>query len=220
MNPTLTPGPGAYPIKSTLTKNILAQIKSPPQYSLRSRQKFGDPYMRANSKQTAYEPGPGQYNLTEKFLVGNNSEKYSFPKSPPPTMKAQVAPGPGAYDPAPSIGKQLLSTKPTPQQTVFSHAARASMVLQGTTEVGPGEYNGPPAACEKQIDSRKKTCSNIKFGTGYQKGNKKSIVVDLSEPAPGPGAYKLPGSLGTSSNAYRSSPKISLSGRNQFGSPW
>ena len=132
----------------------------------------------------------------------------------------QLAPGPGAYEPPPGIGKQILSTKKCPAQIVFPHAARSDMVIEGSSDVGPGEYKPPPAACEEQIDSRRKTCPTVKFGTGYQKGHKKTPPVDLSEPAPGPGSYKLPGGIGSESNAYRNAPKSSLSGRNAFGSPW
>lgn len=220
MVPTSTPGPGAYPFKSTLGKSVVAGIESPPQFTLRSRQKFGDPYARANSKQSASEPGPGQYNLNDKFLYGSNPEKYSFPKNPPPSIKAQLAPGPGAYQPVSGLGKQVLSTKQGCELTVFPYAARGSLVLEGASDVGPGEYKPPPAACEPQIDSRKVTCPTVKFGTGYQKGNKKPMKVDLNEPAPGPGAYTLPGGLGTHSSAFHNAPKASLSGRNSFGSPW
>ena len=57
MNPTPGPGPGAYPIKSTLGKLMESHIKSPSQFTLRGRTKFGDPNEKSMSKTTANEPG-------------------------------------------------------------------------------------------------------------------------------------------------------------------
>jgi hypothetical protein len=56
-NPNGGPGPGAYPIKTTLGIVIESSIKSNPQYSLRGRTKFGDPNEKSLSKTTANEPG-------------------------------------------------------------------------------------------------------------------------------------------------------------------
>lgn len=56
-NPSGGPGPGAYPIKTTMAKLAESHIKSPCQYTLRSRTKFGDPNERALSKTSASEPG-------------------------------------------------------------------------------------------------------------------------------------------------------------------
>jgi hypothetical protein len=49
--------PGAYTIKSTLGKTIESHIRTPSQYSIRGRTKFGDPYGKAISKTAANEPG-------------------------------------------------------------------------------------------------------------------------------------------------------------------
>jgi hypothetical protein len=57
MNPTTGPGPGAYPIKTTMAKLMESHIRSPCQYSLRGRTKFGDPNEKAVSKNVANEPG-------------------------------------------------------------------------------------------------------------------------------------------------------------------
>ena len=57
MNPTPGPGPGAYPIKTTLGKLLESNIKSPCQFTLRGRTKFGDPNEKSLSKTTANEPG-------------------------------------------------------------------------------------------------------------------------------------------------------------------
>jgi hypothetical protein len=57
MVPTSTPGPGAYQMKTTLQKTIDSTIRSPEQYTIRSRNNFGDPNLKALSKTTASEPG-------------------------------------------------------------------------------------------------------------------------------------------------------------------
>jgi hypothetical protein len=55
--PTAGPGPGAYVIKSTIHKSIESNMKSPCEFTLRGREKFGDPNERALSKACANEPG-------------------------------------------------------------------------------------------------------------------------------------------------------------------
>jgi hypothetical protein len=129
--------------------------------------------------------------------------------------------GPGSYEPAYSMGKQVLSTKPGAVVPGFGKAARPSMVPPGTTEVGPGEYGAPRAACEPQVDSRRVTCGSIKFGNGYRRGGV-AERPDLREPSPGPGAYTLPGGVATRAKGspYRDSPSATLSGRTKFGSPF
>jgi hypothetical protein len=59
-NPDGGPGPGSYPIKSTLGttgKLLESHLRTPSQFSIRGRTKFGDPNERALSKTSANEPG-------------------------------------------------------------------------------------------------------------------------------------------------------------------
>lgn len=56
-NPSLGPGPGAYPIKTTMGKLMESHIVSPSQFTLRGRTKFGDPNEKTMSKSSASEPG-------------------------------------------------------------------------------------------------------------------------------------------------------------------
>lgn len=63
-NPTGGPGPGAYPIKTTMAKLLESHIKSPCQYTLRSRTKFGDPNEKSMSKSSANEPGYANLELS------------------------------------------------------------------------------------------------------------------------------------------------------------
>ena len=46
--------------------------------------------------------------------------------------------------------------------------------------------------------------------------------LDMREPSPGPGSYRLPGGLGTTGKGqpYPNSRGASMSGRNKFGSPF
>mmetsp|Transcript_1634 Transcript_1634/g.1779 ORF Transcript_1634/g.1779 Transcript_1634/m.1779 type:complete len:269 (+) Transcript_1634:152-958(+) len=220
--PTAGPGPGAYDIKTTLGKVMESNIKSPCQFTLRGREKFGDPNERALSKTFANEPGPGNYDLTDKFLGGANARRSGFPKGLIPREKQHLSPGPGSYKPAESMGKQSLSTKKAAVTSGFPLAPRPGMAIQGGSTVGPGEYKGANiAACEPQVDSRKLTSGSIKFGTGYRKGVS-THKSDLSEPSPGPGTYALPGGVATTARGtpFRNSPAAQLSGRNKFGSPW
>ena len=223
MNATGGPGPGAYPIKTTLGRLIESNFKSPTQFSLRSRQKFGDPNERTMSKTAALEPGPGQHDITGKFIGGTNPRKSGFPKGLLRGKEpVKLGPGPGSYEPLQSMGKQALSTKPGAMITGFPKAPRPSMVPPGSTTVGPGEYGPPSGACEPQVDSRRPTCGSIKIGIGYRKESSKSSKLDLREPSPGPGSYTLPGGVATKAKGspYRDSPQATISGRNKFGSPW
>mmetsp|Transcript_14266 Transcript_14266/g.31476 ORF Transcript_14266/g.31476 Transcript_14266/m.31476 type:complete len:266 (+) Transcript_14266:143-940(+) len=220
-NPTGGPGPGAYPIKTTMAKLHESHIRSPCQYSLRSRTKFGDPNEKSMNKTAAAEPGPAQYDTNGRFLSGRNPRKSAFPKGGVPKDKAAMGPGPGSYQPIQAMGKQVLSTKSGSVTLVFPKASRPSMGIPGASDVGPGEYNPPPAACEQQIDSRKRTCATLRFGEGYRSGATGSRF-DFSEPSPGPGSYVLPGGVATltKGSPYRNSPACSMSGREKFGSPW
>ena len=73
----------------------------------------------------------------------------------------------------------------------------------------------------RQVESTKENSGCIKFGTGYIKNaNKKQL--DISEPRPGPGSYRIQGGTGenTSGFSFRNAPKATISGRTKFGSPF
>lgn len=218
----LTPGPGAYTIKTTVIGNIpTSKIRTAPQFSLRSREKFGNPMLKAVDPTTMLEPGPGHYKPKKPNLNETDAPKYSFPKSSHPRDKAKLQPGPGAYTLNPAVGKQALSTKETVASTAFSKGERPALMLASTADVGPGEYGCGVPACTKQVDSRKTTCPMPKFGTGTR--NQAPIGSRMAnEDVPGPGNYKLPPGIsgGGSHYIYNAAPKPSMSGREKFGSPF
>ena len=133
MEPTPGPGPGAYPIKTTMGKLPESHIASPCQFTLKGREKFGDPNAKALSKTSANEPGPAAYDITDKFVNGTNPRKSGFPKSIRGKVddKAALGPGPGSYKPMYSMGKQVLSTKHAAVVPGFPHAPRPSMEIKG-----------------------------------------------------------------------------------------
>lgn len=220
------PGPGAYQIKSTLGKSIESENPTPCQFTLKGRTKFGDLNEKILSKNNINDPGPGHYDLDGKFLSGTNPRKSSFPKSADIRSRNPInlnqVPGPGSYKPLQSMGKQVLSTKTKNPEIPFGKAERSSLVKSGASDIGPADYKPPPAACEKQIDSRKLNNGSIKFGEGYRPNSDRLKKPNLVEPSPGPGSYKLPGGIATKAKGtpYRSSPAAILSGRTKFGSPW
>lgn len=224
-DPNSNPGPGSYAIRTTMKRTILSNIHSPESFSLRSRHKFGDPNEKALSKTSANEPGPSSYDLNGRFVSGDKAPEYSFPKGKHAHDKSNLAPAPGSYEVVGAFGKQPLSTKQRANESPFPKAPRPSLVQVGGAEVGPGAYGPPRAACAPQVDSRKKTCGTLKIGTGYKKGSAaaaKDMQLSLSEPSPGPGSYVLPGGVATQQKGtpYRNSAKISMSGREAFGSPF
>lgn len=205
------PGPGAYQIKTTLSKQAVSHIKTPCQFSLRGRTKFGDPNEKSMNKSAIAQPGPGAYQLDGHFLSGKNPRDIVFPKGKDAVDKGFMGPGPGSYKTPEAMGKQPLSTKTNGKVVQFGTQKRPSMAVKGQSDVGPGEYGPMKAACDIQVESTRRTCATIKFGTGYskQKNNKK---MDMSEPSPGPGSYRLP--------EARMTRAATMSGRNKFGSPW
>jgi hypothetical protein len=205
------PGPGAYQIKTTLSKQAVSHIRTPNQFSLRGRTKFGDPNEKSMNKTAAAEPGPGSYQLDGRFLAGKNPRDIVFPKGSEQADKSFMGPGPGSYKAAESMGKQVLSTKHSGKMVQFGTAARPSMAANSQSDVGPGEYGPLKSACDVQVESTKRTCGTIKFGTGYSK-NKGRAKMDMSEPSPGPGSYRLP--------EARMTRAATMSGREKFGSPW
>lgn len=218
--PTAGPGPGAYVIKTTMAKCMESHIPSPNQFSLRGRVKFGDPNEKSMNKTSSNEPGPGQYDLTGKFLNGENPRKSGFPKGQFKDKNSQ-GPGPGSYKPLESMGKQVVSTKKTSEFVAFGKDARKGMA--STNDVpGPGQYRPSPAACDHQVTSNKPSCGSIKFGTGYKKSKNNDTKFDFSEPSPGPGSYTLPGGIATKAKGspFRDSPAATISGRTSFGSPF
>lgn len=210
-----TPGAGAYSIKSTLGKVADSRIKSPPQFSLRSRE--------ALANFTSDAPGPGWYKPKQVNPKEFTASKFSFPKgqSRAALATSKGIPGPGAYSLPSSVGKQILSTKENKNAACFGTGGRHPLSMIHT-DLGPGEYGVGIAACEKQVDSRKLTSGFVKFAKGARTSEASLSAKDDELSRPGPGTYRLPSGLGGQGAAYpfRAAPKPSLSGREKFGSPF
>ena len=217
-----TPGAGAYSIKTTILGNVPdSRIVSTPQFSLRSREKFGDPMLRALDAGTASEPGPGGYTPKQINPNDDNPPKYSFPKGHFIKDKARFSPGPGAYAIPSSVGRQVLSTKSNNNGMGFGQGERPPL-LRVQNDVGPGEYGVGISACRKQVDSRKKTSGFVKFSRSARDKTSSMTMQNELQARPGPGTYQLPSGLCGSGSSYpfRAAPRASLSGREKFGSPF
>lgn len=208
-----TPGAGTYTIKTTLLGKVPdSKIRTAPQFSLRSR---------IVQRQSIFdEPGPGRYTIRQ----AKDTPQYSFPKDRrhnSPRNKEE--PGPGAYSSPSAVGKQVLSTKRNRASMGFGTGERPPL-LRVQCDLGPGEYGVGIAACQKQVDSRKKTSALVKFSKGTRSTAKtKSLMAqDEERSLPGPGTYRLPSGLcgGGASYPFRAAPKPALSGREKFGSPF
>mmetsp|Transcript_33253 Transcript_33253/g.43835 ORF Transcript_33253/g.43835 Transcript_33253/m.43835 type:complete len:285 (+) Transcript_33253:132-986(+) len=218
-----SPGPGAYRSQTTLQPNVTdSRIKGAPQFSLKGREKFGAPDLKAIDPTTIREPGPGHY--TPKIVNPQEpiASKHSFPRDQRrPIGNTRKVPGPGAYNSHSSLGQQIISTKRTMRRADFGSGNRPPLLINTSAEVGPGEYDATMPACEAQVDSRKTTTGTTKFG----KASRDAPVIGArmnTDVTPGPGKYKLPkGICGAgSSHPYKSAPAPSMSGRTKFGSPF
>lgn len=76
----------------------------------------------------------------------------------------------------------MLSTKISNNPLVFGRGNRPSLLQASTSAlVGPGEYGTGIAACEAQVDSRKRSNHGTKFGKGERDPYKPSIL-DVAPP--------------------------------------
>ena len=163
--PSDVPGPGTYNMRAiTGVKGFESKIRSTPHFSLRGREKFGDPVPGGRGRDL--EPGPGHYRPRVLGLAGDTPPEFSFPKALPQRDAKRMAPGPGEYKSVAAVGKQVLSTKKNHAPVGFGAGSRPPLILISTGDVGPGEYTQGPDACYKQVDSRKKSSGRVTFGTG------------------------------------------------------
>jgi hypothetical protein len=227
------PGPGTYSLTSTLERCPESTLRSPPQFSLRSRHDFGSPLLGASAAAMA-APGPGAYSLQGKYPYGRHPPQFSFPKGRRPALgavggsvsaPASAGPGPSAYSlPEGMHENQPESVKHSDHAPRFATSKRPPLVLPTSSgAIGPGEYRSEVAACALQPDSRKASAPRIKFdsGSGFSRVARPQRP-DMSLGTPGPGDYTLPGGVATKCAAgpYRSPPAAHLAGRTSFGSPF
>ena len=98
------PGPGAYTIKTTVLGDVpQSSIRSAPQFSLRSREKFGNPMLKAVDPTTMLEPGPGHYKARVVNPQEDCAPKYYYePASPTPFSPPCPGRGVGPVSSAPA----------------------------------------------------------------------------------------------------------------------
>ncbi|CAN0180082.1 unnamed protein product, partial [Laminaria digitata] len=103
------PGPGAYQLKSTMFVNPSSMIRSPPSFTMRGREKFGSPDLKAIDRTCQMEPGPGHYKMGIVNPQEDNAPKYTFPKDAGAAARENTcrAPGPGQYNLPAGVGKQV-----------------------------------------------------------------------------------------------------------------
>lgn len=219
-----TPGAGTYAIKTTLLGKVAdSKIRTAPQFSLRSREAFGSPINRAVDSTMARQPGPGWYTPKQVNCRERCAAQHSFPRDQTRAAgpKEDRSPGPGAYAAHSSVGRQILSTKANYSGSGFGASERPPL-LRVHNDLGPGEYGVGIAACEKQVDSRKKTTGFVKFSRSTRSSEASLIAQDEIRNLPGPGTYRLPSAICGQGASYpfRAAPKPSFSGREKFGSPF
>jgi len=105
------PGPGAYPLPSTLYKHPSSSFISPPSFSMRGREKFGSPDLKAVDRTTQLEPGPGTYSIKDDVERRVRAIKFSRAKAERGALavgsKPGLEPGPGHYKSVGALGKQV-----------------------------------------------------------------------------------------------------------------
>jgi hypothetical protein len=221
-----TPGPGTYGIPSTLYKHPSSQFFSPPSFSMRGREKFGSPDLKAVDRTTQLEPGPGTYTINDG--VEQRTAAIKFPRAKadrgalPSNSKVGLEPGPGHYAAVGAIGKQVLSTRKSQAIVGFGTGTRPPLILVSTADVGPGEYTVPGDCGKPQVDSRRRTDGGIRFSKSGRFENA-NIPEEFKEEGrvPGPGTYKIPTTLAKHpSGRFKSPPVVKMSGRTKFGSPF
>ena len=149
--------PGTYLLESTLGISSSSSIRSSPLYSIKGRNypDGGDSemsvenpgfllfllYLSHTSNCVVLLVSPGQYDTAEKFQGGSTVPRYSFPKSKRPSMgDGKRGPGAGEYGIKDSLGKQVLSSKPSSSIAIFGTGNRPPLLNMSSSDVGPGLF--------------------------------------------------------------------------------
>jgi len=216
------PGPGAYPIKSSVGDTF--------HFSMKGREKFGSATGRSDDPACKTEPGPGAYPKAIEFLhsVERTPPRFSVPKAKRPGLHKSdrgTRAGPGMPLQA-SCGKQVETRKEQAPFTHFGTSVRKPLI-EGGADAGPGEY-GYEDGLGDMIDSRKKSSSRPTMkGVGRDKAAIGSRMAHTDD-GPGPNEYHLQSantatisSKARSAYAYgRAAPSVKMSGRTKFGDPF
>jgi len=177
------PGPGSYPMPSSVGKQSLGRCHSFSMYS------FGNQRQRESAAKMTPSPGP----VYEPKGTKNGSmdrASYSFGND---VRGGKVGglrtPGPGTYQLESSVGAQVNSTQRTSQQMVFGPPApegsRGILPMEGRQSPGPIYMNA--AACKKQALSTKRSAAQAAFTRADRFRDGTGGLG--STPGPGPGEY-------------------------------
>jgi hypothetical protein len=178
------PGPGAYTLGSTLTKNGVSLLG------------------KAEAAIPDETPGPGGYDIAR---FGDGMPK-PMPPAPPKTFPPKDGvPGPGSYDISNTIANKC---KPKPGRIAFTSTFPGRNFLPDPTAIGPGPagYPVPPSDFDVFTKAGDKPMNHVKGATIFGR-HVRSGELDAIFPQPGPGEYVIPGTF-DGAKAISISPRI------------
>ena len=180
---SVLPGPGNYPLPSSLGKQALGRCHSTSSFA------FGTSKQRESAALVTPSPGP-VYDLKGTRSGSMDRASYSFgneirTKNKDPSLKT---PGPGVYNTPSAVGLQVYSTNRSGRIVGFGvptlqSSDRGILPLEGRHSPGPVYMVAP--ACKKQALSTKRSAPRAAFSRADRfKGS-----TGLEAPGPGPGEY-------------------------------
>jgi hypothetical protein len=176
------PGPGHYPLPSSMGKQALGRSHSSSLYS------FGNQPQRVSAAKATPSPGPV---YEPKGTIRGSSEKQAFSFGND-VRKARDAgsrtPGPGTYVLKPALGTQPSSQSRSGMIIGFgtpnANSSRSMLPYEGRASPGPIYQNA--VACRKQALSTKRSYPNMVFSRANRFAMYGGVAND---PGPGPGEY-------------------------------
>ena len=200
------PGPGAYKMPSSLSRQFVSTKKSAasPRFGSSTRDNTQKLFMTTAHEKIHYgrhSPGPGNYVTQSCFGIQHNGRALSAPMwrmsissrfEYDYEKRASKLPGAGQYRSGSSVGKMVVSQKKSMPKFSFGKGTRdAKTKLFTSTDHEKSQYGkhspGPTTSVSdssmgRQILSRRESHSSWSFGTAERQTFKENDV-------PGPGAY-------------------------------
>lgn len=189
----LSPGPAVYDSKTAMGRQISSTKKSAGQVSFGSARrdiKYGANKTPAADKYTqlgSFGKQPTDKQRTAPaFGFGTDLQR---PKPVP--LGQRSSPGPGAYSMVSSVGRQVISSKPSSKIAKFGSSSRDDLYMKSETPAP--NANSLPSAMGKQPLSTRRSPATCGFGTSIQRPMA-SGADKLRDP--GPGKYQSQSSMG------------------------